>query len=141
VRELENRKLVIEQEDHILSSASSRIWQLWPCGSGFRVKNRRDYWGNWWWLAGAKQLVVIKKRPAPLKWNLLGSIFWDDKGAVCSFCSSLCSSSTTWMPNKYKPNKDPNMEEESLLGLHFYTKNSRQYWDSQGCLFCCSQTW
>jgi hypothetical protein len=21
-------------------------WQLWPCDSGFRFKNRRDYWVN-----------------------------------------------------------------------------------------------
>jgi hypothetical protein len=31
------------------------------------------YWGNWCWLTGAKKLAVIKKRPASLRWNLLGS--------------------------------------------------------------------
>jgi hypothetical protein len=34
---------------------------------GFRVHNRRDYWENWCWLAGAKKLVVIKKRPISLR--------------------------------------------------------------------------
>jgi hypothetical protein len=37
---------VIEQGDHVPVPASSRTLQLWPCGSGFRVKNRRDYWDN-----------------------------------------------------------------------------------------------
>jgi hypothetical protein len=51
---------VIEQGSHVPGPASSRTWQLWPCGSGFRVKNRRDYWDNWCWLAGAKKLVVVE---------------------------------------------------------------------------------
>ena len=37
---------VIEQGGHVPAPASSRTWQLQPCGSGFRVKNRRDYWDN-----------------------------------------------------------------------------------------------
>jgi hypothetical protein len=32
------------------------------------------YWAYWCWVAGAKKLVVIKKRPASLRWNLLGSV-------------------------------------------------------------------
>jgi hypothetical protein len=35
---------IIEQEGHVPAPASSRPQQLQPCGSGFRVKNRRDYW-------------------------------------------------------------------------------------------------
>ena len=35
---------VLEQGGHVLALASSRTWQFWPCGSDFRVKNRRDYW-------------------------------------------------------------------------------------------------
>jgi hypothetical protein len=61
--------------------------EIWPCCFGFRVNNWRDYWDNWYWdnwLAGAKKLVVIKKRPASGKWNLLGSIFWEHKEAAFS---------------------------------------------------------
>ena len=48
VRELENRKLVTEQGSgaNVPTPASSRTLQLWPCDSGFRVNNRRDYWDN-----------------------------------------------------------------------------------------------
>ena len=51
------------------------------CGSGFRIKNRKGYWDCWCWLAGAKKLVMIKKRPASLRWNL-GSAFWKHKETV-----------------------------------------------------------
>jgi hypothetical protein len=37
---------VIRQGAHVPAPASSRTQQLRACGSGFRVKNRRDYWGN-----------------------------------------------------------------------------------------------
>ena len=40
VKELENRKLVIEQGGHVPAPASSGTWQLQPCGSGFTVKRR-----------------------------------------------------------------------------------------------------
>jgi hypothetical protein len=30
-------------------------------------------------LAGAMKLVVIKKRPASLRWNFLESVFWVQK--------------------------------------------------------------
>ena len=39
-------------------------------------------WDYWCWLAGAKKLAVIKKRPASLRWHLLGSVFWKHKEAV-----------------------------------------------------------
>jgi hypothetical protein len=74
---------VIEQGGHVPAQVSNKIQQLWPCGSSFRVKTRRDYWDNWCWLAGAKKLMVIKKRPASLRWNLLGSVFWESK-KLCS---------------------------------------------------------
>ena len=34
------------------------------------LRGEGDYWDNWRWLAGAKKLVVIKKRPASLRWKL-----------------------------------------------------------------------
>jgi hypothetical protein len=37
---------VIEQGSHVPAPASSRTQQLQPCGSGVRVKNRRDYWDH-----------------------------------------------------------------------------------------------
>jgi hypothetical protein len=37
---------VIVQEGHVLIPASSRTWQLQPCGSDSRVKNGRNYWDN-----------------------------------------------------------------------------------------------
>ena len=37
---------VLEQGGHVLSPGSSRTQQLHPCGSGFRVQNRRDFWDN-----------------------------------------------------------------------------------------------
>jgi hypothetical protein len=50
VRDLENRKLVIEWggggAEDVPAPASSRKGQLQPCGSGFRVKNRVGYWDN-----------------------------------------------------------------------------------------------
>jgi hypothetical protein len=38
--------IVIEQGTHVPAPASSRTQQLWKCGSGFRVQNRRNYWDN-----------------------------------------------------------------------------------------------
>jgi hypothetical protein len=37
---------VIEQGGHVLAPASSRTPQFQPCGSGFRVNNRRDCLDN-----------------------------------------------------------------------------------------------
>jgi len=38
---------------------------------------------KWCWLDGTKKLAMIKERPAAsLRWNLLGSIFWEHKEAV-----------------------------------------------------------
>jgi hypothetical protein len=37
---------VIEQGGPVPAPASSRTQQLWLCGCGFRVQNRRDYWDN-----------------------------------------------------------------------------------------------
>lgn len=37
---------VIEQRGHVSAQASSRIQQFQSCGSGFRVKNRMDYWDS-----------------------------------------------------------------------------------------------
>jgi hypothetical protein len=34
---------VREQGGHVPTPVSSRTQQLWPCVSGFRVQNRRDY--------------------------------------------------------------------------------------------------
>ena len=67
----------IEQGSHVTALTSSRTQQLCPHGSGFRVLNRRDYWDTWCWLA--KKLVVIMKRPASLRLNLLGSVSWEHK--------------------------------------------------------------
>jgi hypothetical protein len=58
---------VIEQGGHVPAQANCKTWQLWPCDSGFRVRNKRDYWDNRCWLAGAKKLSVIKKRLASLR--------------------------------------------------------------------------
>ena len=46
IKELENRQVVIEQGGYVPAPASSRTQQLQPCGLGFRVKNKRDYWDN-----------------------------------------------------------------------------------------------
>ena len=46
------------------------------------VRRIGDYWKNRCWLARAKKLAVIKKRPASLRWNLPGSISWEHKEAV-----------------------------------------------------------
>ena len=75
-------KDVIDKGVHVPAPASSRTWQLWPRGSAFRVKNRWDYWDNWFWLSGAKKSVVTRKRPASVKWHLLGSVFRKHKEAV-----------------------------------------------------------
>lgn len=37
------------------------------------------YWDKWCWLARAKKLALIKKRPASLRLNLLGSVSWEHK--------------------------------------------------------------
>jgi hypothetical protein len=37
---------VVEPWDHALAPASSRTQQIWPCASGFKVKNRYSYWDN-----------------------------------------------------------------------------------------------
>ena len=37
---------VIVQGGHVPAPASSRTLQFQPCGSGFRVNNRRDYLDN-----------------------------------------------------------------------------------------------
>jgi hypothetical protein len=37
---------VIDQGGHVPAPANSRSEQLWSCGSGFRIQNRRDYWDN-----------------------------------------------------------------------------------------------
>jgi hypothetical protein len=58
---------VIVKGVHVPAPVSSRTWQVQSYGSGFRVKNRRDYWENKCWLVGAKKLAVIKKRPASLR--------------------------------------------------------------------------
>ena len=60
---------MVEERVHVLVPASSRACHLWPHGSGFSVQNKNDYCYNWCWLAAAKKLVVIKKRPASLRWN------------------------------------------------------------------------
>lgn len=62
---------VIEQGGQVPGLASS-TWKLQSCGSGFRVKSKRD---NWCWLAGAMKLAVITKRSASMRWNLLARIF------------------------------------------------------------------
>jgi hypothetical protein len=75
--------------------ASSSTLKLWICGSGSRVKNRGDYWD----LAGAKKLVVIKKRPTSLRGNLLGNaLFSESTKKLCSRDSQSCNScySCTW---------------------------------------------
>jgi hypothetical protein len=47
MKELKNRKLInngIEYGGCVPAPTSTRTQKLQPCVSGFRVKNRRDYW-------------------------------------------------------------------------------------------------
>jgi hypothetical protein len=47
-------KDVIDQEGHVSAPASSRTWQLQPCSSGFRIKDRRKrLWNFHPWLRKA----------------------------------------------------------------------------------------
>jgi hypothetical protein len=37
---------VVQQGRPCSSLSKLGPWQVWPCGSGFRVHIRRDYWDN-----------------------------------------------------------------------------------------------
>lgn len=71
-------------EDSVVSGQLQLRSQLWVIrGRNHQGKTFLFFWENGCWSAGAEKLVVIKKKPALLKQNLLGSVSLASARASC----------------------------------------------------------